>query len=429
MIHEDLSEERSFMHIFQKIIKGFRKLRTGIESRPLLTRIISLFIVTVIFILGIKAFVEAGALIENSGSESKSGAYDVDLLYYNTLSLKQKNLYTAIADAAAVCAEYSDSLPYSYDKDDIELVNRFLKAENPALFYVDFDGIQIKVSSHRSMVKMSYFASPDKIDVMKTKLDERTKEITDGIKITGQFSEDIEKELFLHDALIGACRIKQDTGEKAGLSGTAYGALVLGEAYSDGYAQAFQLLLSKCGIYSALVSGKTVPVSSEEESWPIYWNLVHADGSYYYTNVFRDDPEIQDDPSFAFHTYFNLDYEEISESHTPTDGTVIPLTDNEFNYYKEAGLTASSGEKLTTLFAKLIEDAVSCETRYGELYTEFSPLSDTVYNSMLSAIRTVNSKTAESGAKSGKKIIEVVDITKISEFSDAVLFKLYFAEN
>lgn len=134
MIHEDLSEERSFMHIFQKIIKSFRKLRTGIENRPLLTRIISLFIVTVIFILGIKAFVEAGALIENSGSESKSGAYDVDLLYYNTLSLKQKNLYAAIADAAAVCAEYSDSLPYSYERDDIELVNRFLKAENPGLF-------------------------------------------------------------------------------------------------------------------------------------------------------------------------------------------------------------------------------------------------------------------------------------------------------
>ena len=150
---------------------------------------------------------------------------------------------------------------------------------------------------------------------------------------------------------------------------------------------------------------------------------------YYYTNVFRDDPEIQDDPSFAFHTYFNPDYEEISESHTLTDGTLIPLSDNEFNYYKEAGLTADSGEKLTVLFEKLIEDAVSRETRYGELYTEFSPLSDTVYNSMLSAIRSVNSRMAESGAESGKKIIEVADITKISAFSDAVLFKLYFAEN
>lgn len=81
------------------------------------------------------------------------------------------------------------------------------------------------------------------------------------------------------------------------------------------------------------------------------------------------------------------------------------------------------------LFEKLIEDAVSRETRYGELYTEFSPLSDTVYNSMLSAIRSVNSRMAESGAESGKKIIEVADITKISAFSDAVLFKLYFAEN
>lgn len=48
---------------------------------------------------------------------------------------------------------------------------------------------------------------------------------------------------------------------------------------------------------------------------------------------------------------------------------------------------------------------------------------------MLSAIRSVNSRMAESGAESGKKIIEVADITKISAFSDAVLFKLYFAEN
>lgn len=163
--------------------------------------------------------------------------------------------------------------------------------------------------------------------------------------------------------------------------------------------------MSESGIYSALVSGKTVPESSEDESWPIYWNLVHADGSYYYTNVFRDDPEIQDDPSFAFHTYFNLDYEEISESHTPTDGTLIPLSDNEFNYYKEAGLTADSGEKLTALFEKLIEDAVSRETTGTENYIRnFLRCPDTVYNSMLSAIRSVNSRMAESGTESGKKL-------------------------
>lgn len=122
--------------------------------------------------------------------------------------------------------------------------------------------------------------------------------------------------------------------------------------------------------------------------WPIYWNLVHADGSYYYTNVFRDDPEIQDDPSFAFHTYFNLDYEEISESHTPTDGTLIPLSDNEFNYYKEAGLTADSGEKLTALFEKLIEDAVSRETTVRRIiYGIFSAVQTryTIQCSQLSA--------------------------------------------
>lgn len=67
--------------------------------------------------------------------------------------------------------------------------------------------------------------------------------------------------------------------------------------------------------------------------------------------------------------------------------------------------------------------------RYGEFYTEFSPSSDTVYNSMLSAIRTANSKISESGDEIGKKIIEVADITKISAFSDALLFKLYFAES
>ncbi len=433
MIHGDLSEERSFMHIFQKIIKSCRQLCAEIKNKPLLLRIISLFAVTAVFVFGIKACIEVGALIENSGSESKSGAYDVNLLYYNALSLKQKNLYAAIADAAAVCAEYSDSLPYSYDSSDIELVNRYLKSENPDLFYVDFDSIELKVSSHRSMVKMAYFAAPNIIDAMKTELDERAKEITDGMKTGGQFSDDIkddiEKELYLHDALVGVCGIKQDTSEKAGLFGTAYGALVLGEAYSDGYAQAFQLLLSKVGIYSTLVSGRTVPTSTEEEPWLIFWNLVHADGSYYYTNVFRDDPDIQDDPSFAFHTYFNLSYEEIFASHIPRDDAVIPHSDNEFNYYETAGLTADSEEELTALLVRQIENAVSNETRYGELYTEFSPQSDTVYNSMLSAIRTVNGKIAEYGDEGGKKIIEVADVTKISAFSDAVLFKLYFTEN
>ena len=145
MIHEDLSEERSFMHIFQKIINICRQLCTRLKNRPLLLRIISLFTVTAVFIFGIKACIEIGAFIENSGSESKEGAYNVNLLYYNSLSLKQKNLYTAIVDAAAVCAEYSDILPHSYERSDIELVNRFLKAENPDLFYVDFDSTQLQV--------------------------------------------------------------------------------------------------------------------------------------------------------------------------------------------------------------------------------------------------------------------------------------------
>lgn len=94
-----------------------------------------------------------------------------------------------------------------------------------------------------------------------------------------------EQALLLHDFLVEHVAYDWDvatTGTaKDQMVYNAYGALVKGDAVCQGYAEAYKLLLNRCGIDSVLVSSEAMNHA---------WNLVKIDGSWYHVDTTWDDP-------------------------------------------------------------------------------------------------------------------------------------------
>ena len=67
---------------------------------------------------------------------------------------------------------------------------------------------------------------------------------------------------------------------------TAYGALVKGKSVCAGYAYAFNMLCSACGLESSIVSGPTLPNGKGAHAW----NMIKLDGEWYLVDTTWEDP-------------------------------------------------------------------------------------------------------------------------------------------
>ena len=111
--------------------------------------------------------------------------------------------------------------------------------------------------------------------------------------------------LALHDALVEHIIYSSSAPH----AGSAYGAIVDGYAKCDGYARAYQYLLSQFGIQSFIVSG-------EGKGGPHAWNLVNLDGEWYYTDVTWDDPIPDRGNSVYWNKYLLIPQEQMAQDHT-----------------------------------------------------------------------------------------------------------------
>ena len=154
---------------------------------------------------------------------------------------------------------------------------------------------------------------------------------------------------------------------------SAYGALVDGDAVCQGYALAYQLLLTRAGVTSRIVTGVNH-----------MWNMVQLDGAWYHVDVTWDDP-VPDMAGTASHDYFLVTDDEIRDtgSHSTWDadapeststayqgsgyafrGTGSPLywQDGTFYYVKGDALyrggLSGSGVQLKDLYPLHSSDAV-----------------------------------------------------------------------
>ena len=116
-------------------------------------------------------------------------------------------------------------------------------------------------------------------------------------RITDDMSE-YEIELYLHDTLAEKIVYEESTNAH-----NAYGAMVEGVAVCEGYAEAFQYLLHRAGIFSYIVLGSSKGVGHA-------WNIVRIDGKYYHVDLTWNDQE-----SDIYHAYFNVTDTMIRKDH------------------------------------------------------------------------------------------------------------------
>ena len=116
-----------------------------------------------------------------------------------------------------------------------------------------------------------------------------------------------EKALAIHDYIILNCEYDEenfDADTVPGESHSAYGALVKKIAVCDGYAKAYQYIMSeKLGIDCQVVTSDAMGHA---------WSLIKIDGSWYHADLTWDDP-VYDCIGRVYHDYFLLSDNEISD--------------------------------------------------------------------------------------------------------------------
>lgn len=170
--------------------------------------------------------------------------------------------------------------------DQIEDIYFHLLYKNPRYFYVGTSFRASYVGSIFQEIKISYTYTKAKANTMLRKFDTTVEQILSGMDAAWS---DLEKALYLHDYICTNCSY-DNTYTKI----NAYHALVENQAICEGYALAYEYLLSQVGIESEIV--KSVSVNHA-------WNLVKLNGKYYHVDVTWDDPQ-NDRLGRARHMYF-----------------------------------------------------------------------------------------------------------------------------
>lgn len=140
---------------------------------------------------------------------------------------------------------------------------------------------------------------------------------------------DYEKELALHDYIVLHSSYGYETGAEK-YAYTAYGVLCDGKGVCSGYAQAFSLLLTCCGIENEFVTGEA---GGESHAW----NKVKLDGNWYSVDITWDDP-VPDRLGYAGHQYFNVTDDLLDDDHEWDDATLPDATSETLNYFVKNNL-------------------------------------------------------------------------------------------
>ena len=298
--------------------------------------------------------------------------------YYNSLNYKDQLLYNSVVDAATEIADESEILNYSYDMEVFMNVVGCIRADRPELFSVDFEALVLQHSNHKTKVGMVYLEEQDVITDMIAKYDDAVDSAMEKVLPS---MTDYEKELTINDYLLDHCRYAP--GERQQISSTAYGALVLGEAYCDGYAYAAKQLLDKAYIDSVIIYGET-------EGAMHVWNMVQIEGQYYHLDVMWNDADIGDENKLRFHGYFNLSDDVSKLDHNYENKDIIPYAVSDVNYYKKTGCYAETVEGIEEVLYNQLKLAVEQKREYIELLCPETKSSEDIEAPYMAALKRVN---------------------------------------
>lgn len=172
--------------------------------------------------------------------------------------------------------------------------------ENPDVFYLDVTKMYINFEKKTQLFKTQYniyinnygsdnylaegFNSKEEIDECEAKIELLRDAILE--KINGK--SDLEKLRYIHNYLVD--NIDYETTISKPNIYNIYGALILKECVCEGYAKAFQYLVSAAGFENVIINGKATNTTGETENHA--WNYVKIDNAWYAVDTTWDDPII-----------------------------------------------------------------------------------------------------------------------------------------
>ena len=270
---------------------------------------------------------------------------------YFELSAEEQAIYTVILDSIYDMPEKIE-IP-SLVTGNLNKIFTALSYDNPDLFCL---GLNCKVYKEglKTYFKPTYALNKETYDKQKSELEAVVPAILKGAE---KYTSAYEKELYIHDYLVTNCvYVDPETSTSAN---TAYGCIVNGKASCEGYARAFQYLLSKLNIDNRLVTGEST--EDGENYIGHMWNYVVLDGEGYFVDVTWDDPKTA--TQVLRHTFFNVTTDDILLEHRDIEQTLPLCTAKKYNYfvYENAFISDVSTQQLETA----VENAVYNSSHRG----------------------------------------------------------------
>ena len=254
----------------------------------------------------------------NAGAVPVETAVSLNFLQYNssanTGTLPQnptkrpagyQQVYDLISDAL-LSAKTSIVLPkneYTENFSDIVDIIEVSLRENPEILY--YSGITYNTNG---VLTFRYSKDRETIISHREKLESKVKSILS--QIIKPNMTDYQKELAVHDYLVENCEYDIEAVNSSKFkaeSFTAYGALCLGLAVCEGYAEAASILLNRAGVETKIITGTSKGVGHA-------WNLVKVGGEFYHLDITWMTLTWQAKNGIMYH-YFNLTDSDISRDH------------------------------------------------------------------------------------------------------------------
>ena len=342
----------------------------------------------------------------------------------------EKNLYSQIYAAVLDCRE-----GIKFSKDTTALM--FEKAMNACLS--DFPEF-----FHMSRGYTVYYKSTDKVKISAVEFQYASEGSSEQIAEIWQREKqqlevkadellsDIEKgasewqiALYVHDALIRNCTYDQTF--QAPHTSDAYGAVVLGKAVCEGYADAFQYLLNRADMECLFVAGTALDENGQSVLHA--WNKVRIGGKFYNVDVTWDGVAA---PAVS-HRYFNLTDSQMQYDHvfagSERENSTAPFNyflpdarDESMNFYTVTGAVADDLAQLKNVAANAI--VYGAEANYK--CAEISVRNDLLDSAMENIVDFYNMKDILSrAAKRGAAGIKITTYTQRSG-SNYTVVKLNF---
>lgn len=259
----------------------------------------------------------------------------------------------ALYELETALQERDETVVIRKDKWDTEIcawenVRSFIEDqinEVPERYYVDWKNSELRYSGDDSenpfyKLTIAYFEELDNEQARK-KIDDAADAILRQIP---SGASDWEKARLIHDALIRHVTYKEGAYDQ-----TIYGALAEGEAVCNGYAMAYEYLMTKAGIPCETVIGYSsqlnAALSSSIGATRHAWNIVtlrdtNGVEKSAYVDVTWDDPDLKstDGEDYISYNWFCVTQEDLNAEGRSTQDAAYDLSrwnlnDDDLNYY------------------------------------------------------------------------------------------------